>query len=95
MGRLDDIIARNKKAIGADGPVHRSIDPQEPVDAGLAFDVISRLGGARFSLPSSQRTSPTAWSVILLMLVIGALFAIGNLVRASDAGQTGQTLVRP
>lgn len=66
MGRLDDIVTRNQRAMNRDGSL---------------VQVVGKLGGddkpsepaAPFTLPSQRKSGTTLWKVIVLMvlLVIG------------------------
>ncbi len=68
MGRLDDIAARNKRAMKGDNLVVRAVDklggdkPSEPV--------------AGFTLPSQRKGGTAAWKVLVLMVLLGTVFGI-------------------
>jgi hypothetical protein len=68
MGRLDDIVARNRRAVDADNPVVGVLDglgdnkPDAPV--------------ARFTLPSQRKSGTAVWKVLVLMVLLGTVFGI-------------------
>jgi len=68
MGRLDDIAARNRRAMKGDSLFVKMIDklgddkPDEPV--------------APFTLPSQRKSGTAAWKVLILMVLIGTAMGI-------------------
>jgi hypothetical protein len=63
MGRLDDIAARNQKAMSGDN---------------LLVKAVHKLGGdeppesvARFTLPSQRKSGTAVWKVLVAMLLLG------------------------
>jgi hypothetical protein len=83
MGRLEDIAARNARAMQGDNVFVQAVDklggdnkPSEPV--------------APFTLPSQRKSGTAVWKVLVGMLVIGSALAIYechqmDLVKADDA----------
>lgn len=68
MGALDDIVARNKRAMKGDNLVVRAVNklgsdkPTEPV--------------AAFTLPSQRKSGTAVWKVLLLMVLLGTVFGL-------------------
>lgn len=71
MGRLDDIVARNKRALRGDGLIVKAIDK---VGGGAP---LPPAGDAEtFTLASQRRSGTAAWKVILLMVVLGSVIGL-------------------
>ncbi len=68
MGRLDDIVARNKRAVGRDNPLVGVVDKLSGPDRATE-------PASPFTLPSQRKSGTAAWKVIVLMLLLGT--AIG------------------
>ncbi len=68
MGRLDDIVQRNQRALKGDGlavkVVGKALGDDKPSEPNQAF-----------TLPSQRRSGTAAWKVLVLMAVLGT--AIG------------------
>jgi hypothetical protein len=69
MGRLDDIVARNQKALSGDNLVVQAVGklgadhkPAEPV--------------ASFTLPSQRKSGTAVWKVLVLMVLLGTAMGI-------------------
>lgn len=68
MGRLDDIAARNKRAMKGDNLVVKAVNklggdkPAEPM--------------AAFTLPSQRKGGTAVWKVLVLMVLLGTVIGV-------------------